>query len=106
MRVDGRAAHVAAVSWARWRLGAARRSVYGVTEQLGPRLLADVALAVDDQAARYRRCLVRGPAEVTLRYPATGRIGRRTIEVRGSGDVPLWRGKRLRLNQGQRLHVR
>jgi hypothetical protein len=106
MRVDGRPAHAAALSWARWRLGATRRSVSGVAEQLGPRLLGDVAVAVDDQAARYRRCVVRGPAEITLRYPATGRIRRRTVEVRGSGDVPLWRGKRLRLDQGQRLRVR
>lgn len=106
MRIDGRPAHAAALSWARWRLGAARQSVCGAAEELGPRVLADIAMAADDQAARYRRCLVCGPAEVTLRYPATGRARRSTVEVRQSGDRPLWRGKQLSLHNGQRLRVR
>ena len=88
---------------ARRRRGSRR---FGTADRLGPRVVADVAVAADDQAARYRRCLVRGPAEVTLRYPATGRLRRRTIEVRQSGDGPLWRGKRLSLHNGQRLRVR
>ena len=106
MRVDGRPAHAAALSWARWRVGATRLSAFRTADRLGPRVVADVAVAADDQAARYRRCLVRGPAEVTLRYPAIGRLRRRTIEMRQSGEGPLWGGKRLSLHSGQRLRVR
>jgi hypothetical protein len=105
LRVDGRSAHAAAVSWARWRLGPARLSAFRPAERPGTRLLASMAVAAGDDAARYRRCVVSGPAEVTLRYPASARLRGHTIRLRAAGAEPLWRGKRLKLGPGQRLRV-
>ena len=106
MRIDGRAAHAAALAWARWRLGPVRLSAFRAAEHPGARLVPSLAVAADDRAARYRRCVVSGPAEVTLRYPASARVRRRTIGVRAAGGEPLWRGKRVQLGHGQRLRVR
>jgi hypothetical protein len=106
MRVDGRAAHEAALAWARWRVRPTRLSAFGAAEERGPRLVGSLAVAADDRAARYRRCVIRGPAEVTLRYPASARVRGRTLTLRGAGGEPLWRGKRVKLGHGQRLRVR
>jgi len=105
LRVDGRPAHAAALGWLRWRAGPARVTAFGMRVDHGVRLVADIAVSVDDRAARYRRCVVRGPAEVTLRYPARARARGRKLELEQSEGGPLWCGKVVRLGEGQRLRV-
>jgi hypothetical protein len=106
LRVDGRAAHAAALAWAGWRFGPKRFSAFRPVECPGTRLVDAFVLAPDAGGAGYRRCIVTGPAEVTLRYPASARIGRRTISLRATGGGPMWHGKRLALQHGRRLRVR
>jgi hypothetical protein len=48
---------------------------------------------------------VTGPADVILRYPVELSQRRHGLDVRQTGDEPLWRGKRLRLNDGDRVVV-
>jgi hypothetical protein len=106
LRVDGRPAHDATLAWLRWRLAPARVAGFRAAERSGSHLLGDLATAADARAARYRRAVVRGPATVTLGYPARVRARGRKIELRQTGTKPLWRGKRIRLTDGQRLVLR
>jgi hypothetical protein len=104
--VDGRPAHAAARAWLALRLEPSRVSAFRAAQHPGLRLLEDVVIAGDERAARYRRSVVRGPATVTLRYPARAHARAREIELRAAGAGPLWRGKRIRLAGRQRLVVR
>jgi hypothetical protein len=106
LRVDGRRAHAAAIAWLRWRIDPSRVAGFRAAERPGCRLLGDLAIAADDGSALYRRCVIRGPATVTARYPARARARARKLELRQAGGGPLWRGKRIRLAEGQRLVVR
>jgi hypothetical protein len=106
LRVDGRPAHAAALAWLRWRLEPSRLAAFRAAERPGPRLLRDLAIAADEGSSLYRRALIRGPATVTARYPARARARARKLELRQAGGGPLWRGKRIRLAEGQRLVVR
>jgi hypothetical protein len=106
LRVDGRPAHAAVVSWLRWCTTPRRVAAFRPAGPAGAQLLADFAVAADERAGRYRRCVVRGPAEVTLRYPARARRRGRRLELRPAGERPLWRGKRIRLGRRQALRVR
>jgi hypothetical protein len=106
LRVDGRPAHAAALAWLRWRLEPWKLTAFRAAERPGVRLLGDLAIAADDGSAVYRRCVIRGPATVTARHPARARARARKLELRQAGGGPLWRGKRIRLAEGQRLVVR
>lgn len=106
MRVDGRPAHAAALAWLRWRLASRTVVAFRAAERTGPGLLADLAIAAGEGAARYRRSVIRGPARVTLRYPARAHARARAMELRQTETRPLWRGKLVRLTDGQRLRVR
>jgi hypothetical protein len=106
LRVDGRPAHAAALAWLRWRLDPSTVAAFRAAERAGPRVLGDVAIAADQGSALYRRAVIRGPATVTLRYPARARARAKKLELRRAGGGPLWRGKRIRLAEGQRLVVR
>jgi hypothetical protein len=106
LRVDGRPAHAAALAWLRWRLTPSSLAAFRAAERRGLRLLGDLAIAADEGSSLYRRALIRGPATVTARYPARARARARKLELRQAGGGPLWRGKRIRLAEGQRLVVR
>jgi hypothetical protein len=106
LRVDGRSAHAAALAWLRWRLNPSRVAAFRAAEPMEPRLLGDLAIGADEGSALYRRAVIRGPATVTTRCPARARARARKLELRQAGGVPLWRGKRIRLAEGQRLVVR
>ena len=67
--------------------------------------LGSVLLAPDERAARMRRGVIEGPAEVVLRYAADADVRRNVVRLVQSGDEPLWRGKQVRLNAGQRAVV-
>lgn len=106
LRVDGRPAHATALAWLRWRVEPARVVALRAAGAGRVELVGDVIVAADQYAARYRRCVVRGPAEVTLRYPARARTHGRRLELDQSEGRPLWRGKVIRLGEGQLLRVR
>ena len=106
LRVDGRPAHAAALAWLRWQVEPARVVAFRATGADRVELVGDLVVAADQHAARYRRCVVRGPAEVTLRYPARARARGRRLELQQTGARPLWRGKLLRLGKRQVLRVR
>jgi hypothetical protein len=64
-----------------------------------------VLLAPDERAARMRRGVIEGPANVVMRYAAAAEVRRDVVRLVQSGDEPLWRGKQVRLNAGQRAVV-
>ena len=106
LRVDGRPAHGAGLSLLRHRLSARELVAFRSAPAVGEVRLQDVSFARDEAGARYRRAVVRGPAAVTLRYPARARRRGRALEVEQTGERPLWRGKRVVLAPGQRLELR
>lgn len=107
-RVDGRAAHAAALSCVRmWlaprRLCAFRRAPALQDAQVR---IGAVTFAPDERCARLRRGIVSGPAEIVVRYPFRARRARRTLHIRQAHDQPMWRGKQVTLQRGQRLSAR
>ena len=106
LRVDGRPAHSAGLSLLRHRLSARELVAFRPTKRLGEHRLSDVRVAHDEGSARYRRATVRGPATVTLRYPASARRRRGALRVEQTGKRPMWRGKQVVLRAGQRLELR
>ena len=108
MRVDGRPAHAAALSWARWRLGAdAALGVSAPPSRLGPR----VARGRRGRRGRPGRALPalprsrarRGHAALPGDRSATTAHDRNAAERRAARSGG---GKRLSLHSGQRLRVR
>lgn len=106
LKVDGRSAHAAGLAWLGYHARPKRVAALRACSPLGPVALADVWIAADERAARYRPGVVEGPAEVTLRYPASARRRGATVEIVGIGARPMWRGRRLALRAGQRLKLR
>lgn len=106
LTVDGRPAHAATLAWLSYQCGPRRVAAFRPVAAPGPVALADVPMAPDEASARYRRGVVRGPAEVVLRYPATATQRGRTLRIAQAGGRPMWRGKRIALAAGQRLVMR
>lgn len=104
--VDGRSAHAAALSWLHYQASprwvASCRSI----QAPGAIAVADIAVSPDERSARYRPGVLRGPARVVLRGPATATRSGQAIRLSPAGGPPMWRGKRLTLRAGQRLVVR
>lgn len=131
LRVDGRAPHRALVALCMWRLRprtvVAGRRCPEVGSTVVP--IAGLAIAPSGDEPRYRAGRVRGPAVLTLRYPAelcverrrrtrlrawrrrtaadvedsrqTGELEATRLRVRGvAGDAPLRRGAELRVPAG------
>ena len=110
LQVDGRPAHTALGSWARFRLSP--RRVAGLRG--GPRVgtvvrLGDATVLPDERGARYRPAVIEGPVTVLLRYPPRGwvRAGghRPALHVRQLPGPALFVGKRVRLGAAQRMVV-
>lgn len=105
LRVDGRPAHAATLSWLGHRARPRRLSAFRAADPAQARL-GSLSLAGDERAARYRPGEVRGPAEVVLRYPARASRRGSVLELRQADAGPMWAGKRVRLAEGQRLRLR
>jgi len=106
LRVDGRPAHSAGLAWLRHRIAPRRLASFRAVGTLGPSMFGDVAVVADERSPYYRPGVVRGPARVTLRYPANARARGRTLEVTPIAGRPMWRAKRVGLADDQRLVVR
>ena len=105
-RADGRPAHEALVARARRVMAPSHLAGLDVRPDVRIAELDEVTLSPDERGDRYRRSTVTGPAQVVLRLPAKATPRRRTLEIRQSGDAPLFRARTLRLAPGQRLVVR
>jgi hypothetical protein len=103
--VDGRPAHSVGVSWLRLRLGPRRVSAFRPAPPVEPARLWDVPIATDENPATMRSGVVEGPCTVVLRYPARMRAHGGTMRIGQEPGPPLWRGKQLRLQAGQRMRV-
>jgi hypothetical protein len=110
--VDGRAPHRALIGavvwWVRPRVIASFRRVPPVETVEVP--VTEVALAPDLAGSSYPRGVVRGPAEMLLRYPVEarrprrprlrGRATSRSLRLRGASPVPMQRGRTLQVPVG------
>jgi hypothetical protein len=95
LRIDGRAPHRVLVAALRWAF--APRHLAGLRPcppagfTFAP--LGDVWFRPDWRAPRYRRALITGPANVTLRYPATVQATRSARQRLRGGEVGIGRGE-------------
>lgn len=107
LRIDGRPAHSALVAIARWKSEPKRIAAGRAIAEPG-RLVrfADVTLAPDERFGRYRRAQVRGPARITLRYPAQARHKGRELSLEQTSEQAMWRGKVLSVPEGARMVIR
>jgi hypothetical protein len=107
VRIDGRPAHSALVSWLRYVLSPSRLAGFRTAPRPGTVVrIGEIALLPDERSARYRPAVIEGPAVVLLRYPPLGwPNGRRrpALNVRQLPGPPLFVGKQVRLRRGQRL---
>jgi hypothetical protein len=103
--LDGRPSHAAALAWLRMRTEPGRMSGFRRLDAPERVTLGSVLLAPDERAARMRRGVIEGPADVVLRYAAEADVRRDVIRLVQAGDEPLWRGKQVRLDAGQRAVV-
>jgi hypothetical protein len=105
--VDGRPAHTALVTWIGWKFSAQRTAALRRVPAAGTAVrLGDITLVPDERAARYRDAVIKGPAEVLLRYPPHGYVkGKRrpTLHVSRLPGPPLVVGRQVRLRAGERM---
>lgn len=104
--LDGRPSHAAAAAWLRMRLDPQRMSAFRRLDEPGSVQLGTLVFAPDERGARLRRGVVRGPAEVVLRYETERSARGRRLQVSQVGAEPLWRGTRVRLKAGQEVVCR
>jgi hypothetical protein len=104
--IDGRSAHATGVAWLRLRLAPARLVGFRSAPPTGLVQFGELAIAYDDRGARMRPAVVDGPATVVLRYPFAAQPRGRTLKVVGHDGEPQWRGKQVRLADGQRMVIR
>jgi hypothetical protein len=104
-RIDGRPPLAAGLAYLRWRTGPQRLVAFRAAPVPEPVTLGRVTFAADERGARLRPAVVRGPARIVLRYPATLRERGKTLRVTAQDGPPLWRGTEVRLKPGQRLVV-
>lgn len=104
-RVDGRPAHAALATIARFVI-CPRRIAGGRSARQGTVRLHDMTLVSDERSVRYRRARIDGPAVVLLRNAFGSRQRGRTLVVENAGDRAQMSGTRVRLQRGQRLVIR
>jgi hypothetical protein len=109
IEVDGRPAHTALATWIRWRISAPHTAALRRVPPPGTVIrLGDITLVPDERAGRYRGAVIKGPADVLLRYPPHGYVkGKRrpTFHVSRLPGPPLLAGRQVRLRAGERMVV-
>lgn len=127
LRIDGRAPHRVLAAALRWSLAPKQLAGLRPCARVGCVLvpLGDLWMRPDWRAPRYRRALIRGPARVTLRYPATvearlrlrhrlrrrgttgpGEIAASELVVRADARRPMFLGKTIDIPDGGRVRFR
>ncbi len=104
--LDGRPAHAMLRSWVLMGLRPRRLVAWRPTQTPGQVELAAVTLAPDELSARLRPAAIRGPARVLIRYPFHAHARGRTLMIDPERGAPRWRGKEIRLGEGQRALIR
>lgn len=99
LSIDGRPPHHAVFAALRHRLTARTLAGLRPAPPTGARIspIAAVQVAPSGDGRRYRAGRVRGPATITLRYPAELALERRRLGARGDGASRLAAAKRLRV---------
>jgi hypothetical protein len=107
VRVDGRPAHTGALALARHWLGPRWVAAFeSCGEHPGSVFrFDDLTLSPDEGGPRLRRARVAGPATVLLRYPGRGRVKGRRLWLEQASERAMYRGKVVRLQEGQRLEL-
>lgn len=105
LRIDGRPAHSAGIACLRLWLAPGRVAGFRAVTAPGPQRLADLAIAPDERSPRYRPALLRGPASLLLRYPASAQRRGRTLRLRPRDGGPMWRAKHIALKDRQKVRV-
>jgi hypothetical protein len=105
VRLDGRPSHAAALAWLRMQLEPRRMSAFRTLDVPARVTLGSVLLAPDERSARLRRGVVEGPAELVIRYDADADLRGNELRLVQRGSEPLWRGKRVQLDAGQRVVI-
>lgn len=107
LELDGRSAHAAGLAYLRAAAGPKRLVAFRPAGPASTEVrLADITIAPDDRAATMRPAVVHGPADVLLRYPFSAQPRGRTVVLRQEPGPARWRGKQLRLADGQRAVIR
>lgn len=104
--LDGRPAHVAAVSAARFLVGARCLAGGRAARWRDTARVADLVVVPDERSPRMRPAVIRGPASVLLRHSFGSRQRRRTLIIEPSGERARMSGTRVRLQRDQRLVIR
>lgn len=104
--LDGRPAHALVRSWALMRLRPRRLVAWRPASLPGTVELGAVAIAPDERGARLRPAVICGPARVLVRYPFRASKRGRTLAIDPEPGAPRWRGKEIRLREGQRALIR
>jgi hypothetical protein len=103
-RPDGLSPHQAWWEWLQATTTVSRLSCWQPVEKSGDRLiLGEITCAPDGRSRRYRPGRIVGPARVLLRYPARAWQEGRTLHVQQTAERPMWVGKQVTLERGQRV---
>jgi hypothetical protein len=99
LSIDGRPPHHALLAAVRHRLGARTiaglRGVPAVGSEFAPLTAIQIAPAGDE--GRYRAGRIRGPATITLRYPAELTVERGGLRIAGDRGSGLAGARRIRV---------
>jgi hypothetical protein len=106
LRPDGRSAHRFLLAWARQRLGPRRYVAFAAARACTLERLADVVVGADERGAVLRAAVVEGPAIALLRQPVHACARGRTLAIEQTSDEPLFQGRRLTVQPGQRAVLR
>jgi hypothetical protein len=106
-KLDGRSAHVAAEAWIRHQLAPKRVSAFRAARPEASAVhLGPITVAGGENDTRNRRCIVKGPGTVVMRYPMRFEArGKRLRAQRVPGEA-LWQGRQVTLREGDSVVIR
>jgi hypothetical protein len=103
-RPDGLKPHAAFFAWVDAALTVRELACWQPAERDPDALeLGEIACAPDGREPRYRPGVIRGPAQILLRYPARGWQRGRRLHVEQTSDEPLFVGTQVTLRDGEEL---
>src|SRR5947209_4613519 len=107
-RVDGRPAHGYLIALVRQRLRPRHVAAFRSAPAPGhsERLVDDIPFVPDEHARRYRPARVKGPAQLRLSYPASGRRRRGRLILEQAGTEPLRNARLVKVAPGGEVDFR
>jgi hypothetical protein len=104
-QIDGRPAHATAIAWSRMWLSPRRIAAFRRAPSPGVVRFSGLTIAPDERTAQTRRAVIHGPAAIVLRYPFEARQRGNTLRLVPQPGPASWRGKRVRVDRGQRVVI-